>query len=152
MNQATYQGMRVFVLSCFSHVRFFVTLWTVAYQASLSIGFSSQEYCKVAISYSRGSTQLEMEPASLMSALQRPVGSLPLGPHKKPFHIRACLNGILHRSPVWKLDCCSFLSTTIFNPILSCFVSEGVSWEKDSVKFSTKKKTTALERMHYYRK
>ena len=28
-----------------SHVRLFATLWTVAYQASLSMGFSRQEYC-----------------------------------------------------------------------------------------------------------
>ena len=27
-----------------SHVRLFATLWTVAHQAPLSIGFSSQEY------------------------------------------------------------------------------------------------------------
>ena len=27
-----------------SHVRLFVTLWTVAYQAPLSMGFSRQEY------------------------------------------------------------------------------------------------------------
>ena len=32
------------VLSCFSHVRLFATLWTVACQAPLSIGFSRQEY------------------------------------------------------------------------------------------------------------
>ena len=31
-------------LSCFSHVRLFVTLWTVACQAPLSMGFSRQEY------------------------------------------------------------------------------------------------------------
>ena len=30
--------------SCFSHVQLFVTLWTVAHQALLSIGFSRQEY------------------------------------------------------------------------------------------------------------
>ena len=29
---------------CFSHVRLFATLWTVAYQAPLSMGFSRQEY------------------------------------------------------------------------------------------------------------
>ena len=34
----------VCVLSHFSHVRLFVTLWTVAHQAPLSIGFSRQEY------------------------------------------------------------------------------------------------------------
>ena len=34
----------VCVLSCFSHVQLFMTLWTVAYQAPLSIGLSKQEY------------------------------------------------------------------------------------------------------------
>ena len=32
------------MLSCFSRVRLFVTLWTVAHQAPLSMGFSRQEY------------------------------------------------------------------------------------------------------------
>ena len=32
------------VLSHFSHVRLFVVLWTIAYQASLFMGFSRQEY------------------------------------------------------------------------------------------------------------
>ena len=32
------------VLSHFSHVRLFVTPWTVAQQAPLSLGFSRQEY------------------------------------------------------------------------------------------------------------
>ena len=32
------------MLSSCSHVRFFVTEWTVAHQAPLSIGFSRQEY------------------------------------------------------------------------------------------------------------
>ena len=32
------------VLSHFSHVRLFVTLWTVARQAPLTMGFSRQEY------------------------------------------------------------------------------------------------------------
>ena len=34
----------VFVLSCLSHVRLFVTPWTTAHQAPLSMGFSRQEY------------------------------------------------------------------------------------------------------------
>ena len=33
----------VIVLSCFSHVRLYVTLWTVAHQAPLSMGFSRQD-------------------------------------------------------------------------------------------------------------
>ena len=32
------------VLSRFSHVRLFATLWNVAHQAPLSMGFSKQEY------------------------------------------------------------------------------------------------------------
>ena len=32
------------MLSLFSHVQLVVTLWTVAFQASLSMGFSRQEY------------------------------------------------------------------------------------------------------------
>ena len=32
------------MLSCFSHVQLFATLWTVACQAPLSMGFSRQEY------------------------------------------------------------------------------------------------------------
>ena len=33
------------LLSHFSHVRLFATLWTIAHQAPRSIGFSRQEYC-----------------------------------------------------------------------------------------------------------
>ena len=32
------------VLSCLSHVQLFETLWTIAHQAPLSMGFSRQEY------------------------------------------------------------------------------------------------------------
>ena len=32
------------VLSCFSRVQLFATLWTVSHQAPLSIGFFRQEY------------------------------------------------------------------------------------------------------------
>ena len=33
-----------YVLSHFSYAQLFATLWTVAHQASLSMGFSRQEY------------------------------------------------------------------------------------------------------------
>ena len=36
--------MRMCVLSCFSHVQLFATLWTIAHQTPLSMGFSKQEY------------------------------------------------------------------------------------------------------------
>ena len=32
------------IVSCFSHVYLFATLWTVARQAPLSMGYSGQEY------------------------------------------------------------------------------------------------------------
>ena len=37
--------MYVCVLSCFSHVQLFATIWTAAHQVPLSMGFSRQEYC-----------------------------------------------------------------------------------------------------------
>ena len=45
------------VLSCFSRVWLFATLWTVAHQAPLSMGFFRQILEWVAISFSRDSSQ-----------------------------------------------------------------------------------------------
>ena len=43
------------VCAVLSHVQLFVTPWTIAYQALLSMGFSRQEYWSgVALSFSRG--------------------------------------------------------------------------------------------------
>ena len=72
----------------FSHVRFFATLWTVAHQASLSIGFSKQEYWSGLSCPSPGDLpDPGIEPTSLMSpALVR--GSLPLVPLGKPLRIK----------------------------------------------------------------
>ena len=36
--------VHVCMLSCFSHIWLFATLWTAAHRASLSMGFSRQEY------------------------------------------------------------------------------------------------------------
>ena len=43
-SQQPYEEAHVCVLSCFSRVRLFTTLWTIAHQAPLSMGFSRQEY------------------------------------------------------------------------------------------------------------
>ena len=43
-SQGSMQAMCHAVLSCFSCVQLFVTLWTIAHQAPLSVGFSRQEY------------------------------------------------------------------------------------------------------------
>ena len=56
------------VLSPFSHVQFFATLWTVACQAPLFIGFFRQEYWSgLPISHPRDRPDPRIEPASLMS-------------------------------------------------------------------------------------
>ena len=36
--------LHAYMLSCFSHVHLFATLWTVVSQAPQSMGFSKQEY------------------------------------------------------------------------------------------------------------
>ena len=55
-------------LSHFSHVRLFVTLWTVAYQAPLSMGFSRQECWSGLPRPPPGDLpDLRLEPASLTS-------------------------------------------------------------------------------------
>ena len=71
------------MLSRFSHVRVFVTLWTIAHQAPLSIGFSSQEYWSGLPYPSPGHLPYPgVEPASLMSLAL--VDSLPPAPPGKP--------------------------------------------------------------------
>ena len=56
------------VLSCFSHVWLFATLWTTACQAPLSMGFSRQEYwSELPFSPSRNLPNQGIKPVSLMS-------------------------------------------------------------------------------------
>ena len=58
------------VLSRFSHIQFFVTLWTAACQASLSVGFSRQENWNGLPWPSPGDfPDPEMEPESMSPAL-----------------------------------------------------------------------------------
>ena len=48
-----------------SHVRLFVTPWSIAFQASSSMGFSQARILEwVAISFSRGSSRLRDQPVS----------------------------------------------------------------------------------------
>ena len=56
------------MLSCFSHVRLFATLWTIAHQAPLSMEFSRHEYCNGLPCPSPGHLPHPgIEPASLIS-------------------------------------------------------------------------------------
>ena len=74
------------MLGDFSCVRLFVTSWTVAHQAPLSMGFSRQEYWSELPCLPPREVGLPdpgIKPASLASpALQ--AGSLPLAPSGKP--------------------------------------------------------------------
>ena len=56
------------MLSCFSHIRLFTTLWTVAHQAPLSVGFSRQEHWSgLPCSPPEDLPNPRMEPESLVS-------------------------------------------------------------------------------------
>ena len=67
-----------YVLSCFSHIQIFATLWTVACQAPLSVGFSRQEHWSGLPCASPGNPPHPgTEPQSLR-LLHWQAGSLPL--------------------------------------------------------------------------
>ena len=71
------------MLSCFSHVWLCVTLWTIAYQVPLSMGFFRQEYwSRVAMPSSRESSW--PRDRTRFCLLHWQVGSLLLAPLGKP--------------------------------------------------------------------
>ena len=77
-HQCKHAGM----LGHFRHAQLFTTLWTVAGQAPMSVGFSRQEYCsRLPFSSPGGLANPGIEPASPMSPAQR-LDSLPLH-HRK---------------------------------------------------------------------
>ena len=77
------------MLSCFHHVRLFVTLWTVALQAPLSMGFSRQEYWSGFHALLQGIFPTQGSKLHLLGLLQWQVGSLLLVPSGKAiFHVR----------------------------------------------------------------
>ena len=80
----------VCMLSCFSHVCLFATLWTVAHQASLSMGFPRQEYWIGLLSPPPEDLPNPGIDSHLLSLLHWPVGSLPLAPPGKP-HVCVCV-------------------------------------------------------------
>ena len=83
------------MLSHFSHVQLFATLWTVALQAPLSMGFSRQEYWNVLPCPPPGAfPDPGIAPLSLRSPAPK-EGSLPLAPPGKPIQANICM----HRQP-----------------------------------------------------
>ena len=84
------------MLSRFRHVWHFVTLWTIARQAPLSMGFPSQEYWRLLPFPPPGYlSDLGITPASLKSpALVSGFFTLPLAPPGKPLYeavVQSCL-------------------------------------------------------------
>ena len=73
------------VLSCFSHVQLFATLWTVAHQAPLSMGFSKQAYWS-GLPYPP-LFYPGIEPKSLISPNTGRRVLLQVGPPEKPQYI-----------------------------------------------------------------
>ena len=65
------------MLSHFSHVRFFATLWTVACQSPLSMGFSRLKYAWVFVPSSNDLSHPRIEPTSPIVSLAQ-ADSLPL--------------------------------------------------------------------------
>ena len=72
------------MLSLFSHVRLFVTLWTVAHQAPLSMGFTRQEYWSGLPCPFQGIFPTHKSNLHLLSLLHWQAGFLPLGSPGKP--------------------------------------------------------------------
>ena len=75
----------VFMLSCFSRVRLFVTPWTVAYQAPLSMGFSRQEYWSGLPFLLQGIFLTQGSNLNLLHLLHWQADSLPLSNLGSPY-------------------------------------------------------------------
>jgi len=79
-------SIHAWVLSSFSHFQLFETPWTVALQAPLSTGILQARILGwIAILSSRGSSQPRIGTICLLSVLCWQVGSLPLGPSRRPW-------------------------------------------------------------------
>ena len=81
--------MSACVLSCFSHVWLFATLWTIAHQVPLSIGFSRQEYWSGCHALLQGIFPIW---GLNLHLLHWQVGSLPLAQPGKPSLLSFRLN------------------------------------------------------------
>ena len=80
------------ILSFFSHVWLFVTLWTIAFQDPLSMRILQARILEwVAMLSSRGSSQ----PRGLLPLLHWQADSLPLAPPGKP-HKNVCVHMCIH--------------------------------------------------------
>ena len=77
-------GLKVCFLSPFSRIQLFLTLWTIACQAPLSMGFSRQEYWSGLPCPPPGIFLMQGLNPCLLRLLHWQAGSLPLAPPGKP--------------------------------------------------------------------
>ena len=77
----TFSSLHACMLSCFSHVQLFATLWTVAHKAPLSMGFPSQEYWSGLPCPPPGDLPDQGLNSYLLRLLDWHVNSLPVAPH-----------------------------------------------------------------------
>ena len=82
-----------------SHVQFFVTPWTIACQAPLSIGFSRQEHWSGLPFSSPGDLSNQGSNPCLLHLLHWQAGSLPIAPSGKPLH---CCMWYKLVQPLWR--------------------------------------------------
>ena len=97
-----------------SHVWLFTTLWTLACQAPLSIGFSRQEYWS-AVSFSRGSSQLRDQTSISHIAGRFFTTSTgwedPLDLYKNPIVFCEFLKNVIVLHIQWHTNKCSITSS-----------------------------------------
>ena len=84
------------MLSNFSRVQLFATLWTIAHQAPLSMGYPRQEYLGGLHALLQGIFPPQGSKSHLMSLLHWQAGSLPLAPPGKPLIHPVCNINSVH--------------------------------------------------------
>ena len=84
INWLIYRDHHMCVLSHFSHVQLFAILWTVAHQASLSMGFSRQEFWVCCCALLQGIFPTQGLNLWLLHLLHWQAGSFPLAPLGNP--------------------------------------------------------------------
>ena len=99
--------MRVCKLSHFSCVRLFATLWTVAHQAPLSMGFSRQEYLSGLPCPPPEDLPTQGSNPHLLHLQHWQEGSLPLAPPGKTMYICILFQILFHGSSDGKESTCN---------------------------------------------
>ena len=120
------------MLSRFSRVQLFATLWTVAHQAPLFMGFSRQEYCSGCPTLLRGIFPTQGSNPCLLCLLHWKVGSLPLPPPGKPtetYLLSMNKKHFIHSFPVF-MSCIYFSCLIVLAKIYSTMLSRSGVMDK----------------------